>query len=357
MARKIEIPLSVNPRDLVRGLKVSERAFDDLEDSIEDVTREGDDLSDEFRDLARSADRAGDKMERSFDGVDRELGDIEDEANQSAKEFGSAFRGDPVEALEEVQSYLAEIISVKLPGFAGAAAAVAGGAALGAVVAAVEKWRERQEEINQPARDYLDVINENRAGVEGITDALLAQKVLEEASVEQYQILAELAAGRQQTVEEYVRRTLSGEQNTTEQLAQVEARRAEIADEILRLTGENTAESRNQLKVLQDEDRSLQQQGENLRDVGQFIGDNTTAAERANSAYQAGNRALQEQQDSVRRAGSAWSNNYRTIQDATRAAQSLNREMDNAARGRVLRVSIETIGRVAGVTGSGGITA
>ena len=161
MARGIVIPLSANPRDLIRGLRISEDAVEDLAKEFDKVERSADDVSDEFRDLGRNADRSFDKARRSADRLEDSLSDVEDEANQSAKEFGSSFRGDPVEALEEVQSYIAEIVSIRLPGLVGALAGIAGGAALGLIVTQIDKWREAQEQIKQQAVDLYNQYVEN----------------------------------------------------------------------------------------------------------------------------------------------------------------------------------------------------
>ena len=93
MATKgIEIPLSINPAKLIRGLRITERGFDDLQDEIKDVSQAGDrmerDLEDAFRDTARNADRYGRDTGRNFtDGVE----DGQSTVGQVGAEFGEEF--------------------------------------------------------------------------------------------------------------------------------------------------------------------------------------------------------------------------------------------------------------------------
>ena len=150
-------------------------------------------MSDEFRDLGRNADRSFDKARRSADRLEDSLSDVEDEANQSAKEFGASFRGDPVEALEEVQSYIAELVSIRLPGLVGALAGIAGGAALGLIVSQIDKWRERQEEIKQQASDLLNTyrdfespILDARAGMRKLVEETKLNEFWSELTTEEY---------------------------------------------------------------------------------------------------------------------------------------------------------------------------
>lgn len=353
MARGIQLAFTLNPREFLRGLKQievdlgdvkdalgdvadagddaldgldtkdaerglegiadaadeAERALDDIsagdlsrvESEAQDAAREVDRVADEAKDaesafsrLGRSASADMDKVRRSTDDVEDELGDVETEANQSAKEFGASFRGDPLEALEEVQAYLSEIIAVKMPGFAGAAATAAGGAGVGAILFAYEQWKERQEEIAQRAQDFLGIYREAAGAVNDITDAMVAQQVLEEASAEQNRILAQLAADRGQTLQDFVLSSLKGEVSTGEELAANEQRRRDIADEILGLTEdirlgnvENLEVAEAQLRALQGEDKYLEDQNNKLRDIGSVLGDNKKSRDLAVDAARA----------------------------------------------------------------------
>jgi len=168
MAARLEIPLSINPRELIRGLRVSEDAVQGLGRSLDGVADEGEKIERAFGDIGRTARSDLGQAEAAADGLERELSLVEDEAGQSAKEFGAAFRGDPVEALEEVQAYIAEITAKWLPGFAGAILTIAGGAVFGVLLTQVEKWREKQAEVNRVADDLLALHREETGQLDAI---------------------------------------------------------------------------------------------------------------------------------------------------------------------------------------------
>ena len=125
--------------------------------------------------------------------MEKELSTVEDEANQSAKEFGASFRGDPVEALEEVQAYLSEISAKALPGFAGGLVAIAGAAGIGAVLAGYEKWKERQEEIKQNAQELRNTLVDVGGVIDENTRKTMVQNALSELTNEEYRKLYDAA--------------------------------------------------------------------------------------------------------------------------------------------------------------------
>lgn len=345
MARGIQLAFTLNPKDFLRGLKVIETDLDDVREALDDVgdaandalddldtrkaerglkdvgdaadkaARDVDDVADEAKDVERAFSRLGTsaradmaKVERSTKDVERELGDVEDEANQSAKEFGSSFRGDPVEALEEVQSYLSEIISTKLPGLAGAFAAVAGGAALGLIVAGVEKWREKQERINEIARDFYDIILETADGplqatnraYDQLLDKTLARKVLEDANIDQMATMAALAAARGETVENYVQNILSGEIDVNEELAAQTRRRNELADQLLENTRDNNAANDDQIPILQKQVEQAEKHRAQLAAMRGWIGENVAAYGKAKQAQENVGKATAASQEKQR---------------------------------------------------------
>lgn len=296
------VPLTLNPRAWIDGIRVVDRSLERLEDSFDDVEDAGDRLeralADNLRDTEqdlRDAARAGQKLEDAFRDiarssgremgkVERDLDDVESEANQSAKEFGASFRGDPLEALEEVQAYLSEIIAVKLPGFAGAAATIAGGAALGAVVAGIEAWREKQERISQLATDYLTKIRETPGALSEITSQLGVQKVLEEATAEQFRDISKAAAERNLTVEDYVSRILSGEITTQDQLNSIVAERIRIQQSIEAYQLSGTEQQKAQIPLLQQQYARLGDQERALRNIGGYLNENVAGVGQAKDA-------------------------------------------------------------------------
>lgn len=207
-SRGIEIPLTLNPAQLIRGLRVTETGFDDLADKVDELGRAGDqaadkleDLADDgrrdmdrladevddteqaFRDFARGADASMDKVRRSADSAERGVDDLTDEVGDSAREFGSAFRGDPVEALEEVQSLASELATRFIPGIGGAVLSVAGGVAFSALIGFYERWKEEQEAINERVRGFRDEVLDAFGVLEkGVIDQALIAR-LDEAGV------------------------------------------------------------------------------------------------------------------------------------------------------------------------------
>ena len=165
MATKgIEIPLSINPAKLIRGLRITERGFDDLQDEITDVSQAGDrmerDLEDAFRDTARNADRYGRDTGRNFtDGVE----DGQSTVGQVGAEFGEEFTqswgeairgGNPGEAISETITNSGQLLSVLGP--AGAIAGLGIAAAGGFITNFITSAREDSERLTEVAGAFFD---------------------------------------------------------------------------------------------------------------------------------------------------------------------------------------------------------
>lgn len=216
MARPISIPIVSDVTGFLKGTRDVTGALDDVADSLDDVSREAQDagrdagraLSDGIEDGARDAERALDdvgksdgldrvgeqadqaarevetateKMERSFkDAFDsakkesrdagRQVGDntkrgfddakdgageFRDEANSTARESAASFDG----SAQSIGDAFQEVAANAFAGFgpAGAAAGLAAAAGLGFVFSALEKAKER-------AQDLRDRIGEIRDG-------------------------------------------------------------------------------------------------------------------------------------------------------------------------------------------------
>lgn len=415
MARGVQLAFTLNPKDFIRGLKRIEvdlegvadamddvarsDAFDDLdtrgaergldrvEDAADDAGRAFDDLGDEARSDLRTVEKAASdagreveseleggtrdaedafsklargakadmrKVETSVDGVEDELGDVQTEANQSAKEFGSSFRGDPVEALEEVQGYLSEIISVKLPGFAGAAATAAGGAALGLVVLAVEQWREKQERINEYANEYLGILTEGvngplaawKTGYDELLSKQLALAVLEEASATQQRDLAVLAAARGVSTEEYIRLMNTGELTTQQELRDVMNERQVTSDEILRISASGTDQEKKTLPYLQSQFDVQTDQIATLKRMGGFINENVAGVQRAEEAEQALATATEISQERQRGANRETGEGVRLRQREVGEVEKVGRRIDGLPDTHNTRVDVTDDGSV-----------
>lgn len=183
MARALEIPLSINPTKLIRGLRVTEDHLEDVTDAVEDIGDEADKTEDAFRDLSRSAQRDFDRVERAAKDAEDDVSDVADEAADSAKEFGSAFRGDPVEALEEIQSLIAEVVRSTVKGFGGIALSLAGGVAFSALISFYEKWREEQEARLEQVREWRDAVIDAFGVLDKETFSEAFTEALDEAGV------------------------------------------------------------------------------------------------------------------------------------------------------------------------------
>lgn len=173
MARGIVIPFTADIRQWGTAIRSIGKDLDDTTDALDDIRRAGDraaeaveddltdaadDAEDAFGDLARSARRDLGRVGDAADSAERDVDDLTDEAANSAREFGSAFRGDPVEALEEVQSLASELATRFVPGIGGAVLAVTGGVAFSALIGFYERWKEEQEAINERVRGYRDTV-------------------------------------------------------------------------------------------------------------------------------------------------------------------------------------------------------
>jgi hypothetical protein len=346
MPSGVQIAFTLNPREFLRGLKLIETDLDDLKDSFRDVERSAEDSADG---VERAFEDSGDDIERAFDGIGREAQSefnkveragrdasrgagegfrgLKDEANQSARETFASFDGS-FEGIAELAQEVVANVSGSFKGITAAAAGFAGAAGIGLVLAAYDKWNERQEAIKESAKDFLGIYREAAGAINEASDALLAQNVIEEASAEQSRILAELAAGRGQTLQEYVLGALQGEYSTTEALAEVEGRRREIADEILNLSRDNSAQSQQQISNLQAEDAALQRQSENLRDIGSFLGDNKKARDAAVAAARAENAATESAIQAEERKGNRIELGRRGLEQQADAAGRTREETD-----------------------------
>lgn len=249
MPKGVQIAFTLNPKEFIRGLKRidvdlenvkdtmesvgdagddafdlqtrdAERGLGDVEDAAEDAEKALDDLGtgaktelgkveaaataagaeveSEIKDGSKDAEKALGKLgasaksdmakvEKSSKKAADEVDEVGQEATSSAREFGSSFRGDPIEALEEVQSLGAEIAAQTIPGIGGAAVAIAGGLVFGFITSQFERLREEAEELREKVvelRDrFLDLEDVEFAdlGQQSVVDDLIEQ--LEKAGV------------------------------------------------------------------------------------------------------------------------------------------------------------------------------
>ena len=150
----LTIPLSLDPREWVRGIKVVERSLESMEDELDEVERAGDKLEraleDNFKDAARDAERAGRDMNDGLErGLDADSGNLKTAAGSLAGEvvdefvenWGEAVRsGDYAGAVRETLSQLGQIGGA----IGGPAGAAIGGAAALALTVGFDKFMDTE---------------------------------------------------------------------------------------------------------------------------------------------------------------------------------------------------------------------
>lgn len=181
MSKGLQIPLSLNPRDWTRGLKIVSNDLDDLRrdlDRVEDAaddTGEGiedafteagrkakkvmDDMADDAR---RSGRQVGDNIDAGIDeGVDRgAIGEVGAEtAGEFVESWGEAIRsGDPASAVTETITNAAQIGGAAGP--VGAAIGLGVAAAGGLAMGWYQKMKEQQQNITDSVTVTFDAVNE-----------------------------------------------------------------------------------------------------------------------------------------------------------------------------------------------------
>ncbi len=154
----LTIPLSLDPREWLRGIKVVERSLEGMEDDLDEVERAGDKLEraleDNFKDAARAAERAGRDMDdglqkgfsqTGFGVVAAEAGD------EFVQSFGEAVRaGDPSEAIYETVTNAAQIAGAAFPG-----AGTIIGLGISAVAGMIKGIQEREAEVRAAIADLV----------------------------------------------------------------------------------------------------------------------------------------------------------------------------------------------------------
>lgn len=172
-------------RDFLRGTSDVEEALDDVVDSLEDVSKDGDKaaekLADSFKDnmkeVSRAAREAGDgigsDLNRGTKRAKEGLGELRDEANSTAKESAASFDGSAESIIDSFQ----EIAANAFAGFgpAGAVAGLAAAAGIGVASAAIldaeEKAREAKDRVGELGLAIIES-GADVAGVNAFKDAL-----------------------------------------------------------------------------------------------------------------------------------------------------------------------------------------
>ncbi|GAA3626118.1 hypothetical protein GCM10022200_05590 [Microbacterium awajiense] len=179
--RGITIDILANVRDALNGTGDVEQALADIESTLEDMARDGDNSVDKmsrgFRDLAKDADRSADRIEDSYRQAYRKIdrandnigdsgkkgfrtaadasGEFKDEALQNFGETAASFDGS-MESLGQVATDTLGGVASQLPGIGIAAGAAALG--IGGVTNYLTELGEKSEEIkNDIISDFLEL--------------------------------------------------------------------------------------------------------------------------------------------------------------------------------------------------------
>lgn len=160
----IRIDFLSNVRDLLRGTKQAEDAFDDVADSLDDVARDGDQalgrLERSFRDVARRAKTTSDEVVRDQRRMGERSAEVGQEIRQNLGEgIANAARGDFASLADTIGDTLGGAVA-GIGGIGTAALGVAGAFGLGAIVAAFQGIQAEQEklreETNEWAKGYIE---------------------------------------------------------------------------------------------------------------------------------------------------------------------------------------------------------
>lgn len=159
MTRGIDIPLSLNPAKLIRGMRLTEREFDDLADELRDTARAGDRLEDDlesnFRVIGDRAERAGRDIDDGIRSGAGRVGSVGAEyGDEFVESWGEAVRsGDPAEAVGETLTNSAQLLSILGP--AGTIAGLGLAAGAGFVRQFMDKTSEEVAARGQAVKDAV----------------------------------------------------------------------------------------------------------------------------------------------------------------------------------------------------------
>lgn len=186
MGKGLTIPLSLDPREWLRGIKVVERSLEDFEGSIEEVEDAGQQLGrkleDVFDDAARDARQAGDKIGDNLSGgmaggVDTgfrgkinktSLGIVGAEiADEFVSSWGEAIRaGNPAEAIYETLTNAGQVLAAALPG-----AGTVVGMGIATVTGIVQGIREEEQRIRDSITNAIGGASQEVIEAQGYTNA------------------------------------------------------------------------------------------------------------------------------------------------------------------------------------------
>jgi len=202
----INIDADIQARGFIKGVDDMADALGELQDSVEEVQKDGDKslekLEKSFAEVAKASRDAGDDVKKGFGGSTKEglrdaeggLKDFKEESVSTAKESAASFDG----SAESIVDSFQEIAANAFVGFgaAGAIAGLAAAAGIGVASAAIVQAEEDSKEATARVQDFgnaiidtgfstasLEKINENLRLILGnADDAPKKFKDIEEAA-------------------------------------------------------------------------------------------------------------------------------------------------------------------------------
>lgn len=200
----IKIDFLSNTRSVTKDIEQVgdelEKVSGSLDDVARDAQRSGDKVGEAYTDAAKEGERAADRLERSFkdasdetakatkrgaddmarntsEGTSRAKADLEElgnEARQNAAETFSSFDGSAASFADGIQGTLGGIVSSLGP--IGAAAGAAGAIGIGLILSSIDKTAERTQALRERtaelAQEYIDTGQVGEASLEFIVDKL-----------------------------------------------------------------------------------------------------------------------------------------------------------------------------------------
>lgn len=174
----IKIALVEDVKSFLTGMKKSEDATDKFADSLDDLSRGGDDALDKlersFRDVQQAGSKAGkdvgDDLNRGFDKAGEGAQEFEREAASTARESAASFDG----SAESIGDAFQEVAANAFAGFgpAGAAAGLAAAVGLGIALQALTSADEKAREVYETSKELASTLRETGGDEAALADTL-----------------------------------------------------------------------------------------------------------------------------------------------------------------------------------------
>ncbi|WP_395638256.1 hypothetical protein [Pseudolysinimonas sp.] len=252
----LSLDIAANTRDAQAGIKDVAGALDQVADALDDAARDGDQsterLEGSFRDLARAAERDGNKAGQNLaDGLDRgatkasaSMREVKAEALSNASETFSSFDGSVSSFVDGVQGTfgglvagLAQVNPALVP------VAVAAAATIGTIAAAITGAEEDSEEfrakVAELTSEFIDTGAIAGRAFSGIADEVRGLATETDDSKANLERLSGLAADLESNFEDVVNAYAGGGEPLDDLIDKTEALAAAERIRALELQGNN----------------------------------------------------------------------------------------------------------------------